>query len=198
MESVGGAKHVTVGGEKDGRKSGEYNERTFKDRNVAVDGTLQLQAGDAKVLAGGGDGNGDLDLYVEGGLRATADQRADFHFKGGRITKVEGMDLLQVEQGLFLSIGGCLEGSADGGIELKSSQKIVLDSDREVCLKGPGGFVKIDGSGVWIVGNVVNINSGGSPSTANLVVCQDPDDAAKAGPPAPAGADGAKTGQKSC
>jgi type VI secretion system secreted protein VgrG len=199
MESVGGAKHVTVGGEKDGRKSGEYNERTFKDRNVAVDGTLQVQAGVAKVLAGGGDGAGDLDLYVEGAWKTTVDGRADLHFKNSRITKVEGMELLTVNgSGLYLSVTGKIAGSATQSVELFASQKIVLQSDQEVCLKGPGGFVKIDGAGVWIVGNVVNINSGGSPSTAPTVYNQAPDDASKAGPPAPAGADGAKTGQKSC
>jgi len=39
----------------------------------------------------------------------------------------------------------------------------------EVTLKGSGGFIKIGASGVTIVGNLVKINSGGSPGTAQSV-----------------------------
>ena len=198
MESVGAAKHVTVGGEKDGQKSGEYRERTFKDKHVAVDNVLQAKAGDAKLLAGGGDGSGNLDLYVEGYWKTTVDGAVDVHLKDNRSTKVDGSDFLTVLSGVMVGVEGAIEASATEDVKVKSNQKIVLDGSQEVCLKGPGGFVKIDASGVTIVGNLVNINSGGSPSTAATVVIPDPEDAAKAEPTAPAAADNAKTGQKSC
>ena len=82
MESVGSSKHVTVGGEKDGQKWGEYREHTFKDKHVAVDGGLQARFGDAKVLVGGGDGEGNLHLYVEGWSYTTVDGAAQTHVKG--------------------------------------------------------------------------------------------------------------------
>ena len=64
-----------------------------------------------------------LDLYVEGMWKTTVDSDAHLHVKGARVTKVDGMDLLTAES-LYLSIDGSLKGSADGGIELKSSQPI--------------------------------------------------------------------------
>ena len=197
MESVGGDKHVTVGGEKDGQKSGEYSERTFKDRNVAVDNMLQVQAGDAKVLAGGGDGSGNLDLYVEGAWKTTVDGGLDLHVKGQVVAGVDEQLMvsadsadLKTAQGLAFDAGGELTG--------RSGSNILLTAVGTLCLKGAGGFVKIDGTGVWIVGNVVNINSGGSATQAPSLSLPGPGDAAKAGPSAPAGADGAKSGQKSC
>ena len=38
----------------------------------------------------------------------------------------------------------------------------------EVTLRGPGGFVKIDGSGIIIQGKVTNVNMGGAPGTGIL------------------------------
>jgi type VI secretion system secreted protein VgrG len=35
-----------------------------------------------------------------------------------------------------------------------------------VTIKGAGGFIRIDATGVTIVGLLVNINSGGTPGTA--------------------------------
>ena len=38
MESVGGSKHLTVGGEKDGKKWGDFGELVYKDRRTQVKG----------------------------------------------------------------------------------------------------------------------------------------------------------------
>jgi hypothetical protein len=40
--------------------------------------------------------------------------------------------------------------------------KIIFEAGEAICLKGPGGFILIDGTGVTIVGNLVLINSGGA------------------------------------
>ena len=198
MESVGSAKHVTVGGEKDGQKSGEYRERTFKDKHVTVDNMLQVRAGDAKLLAGGGDGAGDLDLYVEGGWKTTVDGRVEQHFKKVRLTKVDGGVGEDVGGKYALFVGDRLSIGAKGNACYASQSQLVISAPA-VCIKSSASnFITIDGSGVTIVGTMVKINSGGSALSDTAMDPSDPNDATKAGPLEPAAADDAKTGQKSC
>jgi len=56
---------------------------------------------------------------------------------------------------------------------VKSGMKIVIESGMELTIKSSGGFIKIDPSGVTIVGNMVLINSGGAPG----VIPKPPDEA---------------------
>ncbi|MBI5442740.1 MAG: hypothetical protein HY900_16195, partial [Deltaproteobacteria bacterium] len=196
MESVGASKHVTVGGEKDGQKWGEYREHTFKDKHVAVDNMLQARFGDAKVLVGGGDGEGHLDLYVEGFSTTTVDGCVREHVKQQMHLDVD-QDLIVEAQHVALKVDGATGCEAGGDFSFRSSTKVLLTAP-EICLKGAGGFVKIDMSGVTIVGTVVNINSGGSATEAPGQVLGSNSDAEKAAPTAPTPADNAKTGQKSC
>jgi type VI secretion system secreted protein VgrG len=46
-------------------------------------------------------------------------------------------------------------------IHLKAGGAMVIESATDLTFKGPGGFVRIDGSGVTIRGTLVRINSGG-------------------------------------
>jgi type VI secretion system secreted protein VgrG len=43
-----------------------------------------------------------------------------------------------------------------------------------LCLKGPGGFITIDPSGVSIQGMLVKINSGGAQMSGSPAQTQDP------------------------
>ncbi|WP_420916258.1 hypothetical protein [Pectobacterium carotovorum] len=45
---------------------------------------------------------------------------------------------------------------------MKAGVKIVLEAGAELTLKVGGSFIKIDPSGVSVVGAAININSGGS------------------------------------
>ena len=56
---------------------------------------------------------------------------------------------------------------------VKSGMKIVIEAGMELTIKSSGGFIKIDPTGVTIVGNLVLINSGGTPG----VIPQPPDEA---------------------
>jgi len=46
---------------------------------------------------------------------------------------------------------------------LQSGKQIVIESGEALTIRSSGGFIKIDSSGITIQGNVVNINTGGSP-----------------------------------
>jgi type VI secretion system secreted protein VgrG len=196
MESVGSQKHVTVGGEKDGQTWGEYREHTYKDKHVAVDGGLCARLGDAKVLVGGGDGGGNLHLYVEGWSYTTVDGSAQMHVKGQTVANLD--------QGLCVNASFIGVKTTDDficqtgqGFSMRSGTSILLSAP-QICLKGAGGYINIDASGVTIVGTMVKINSGGSASEAASLTQPSATDAEKAGPTLPVAADDAKTGQKSC
>lgn len=47
-------------------------------------------------------------------------------------------------------------------ISLKSGAKIVVEAGAEITLKAGGSFVKVDGSGVHLVGPAISLNGGGS------------------------------------
>ena len=65
--------------------------------------------------------------------------------------------------------------------------KVVLDAGSEITFKVGGSFVKLDPSGVTLVGPSVNINAGGSPGSGS--------GAAPVLPVAPLSADTAPVGE---
>ncbi len=198
MESVGSSKHVTVGGEKDGQKVGESREHVFKDKHVAVDGAFQARFGDAKVLVGGGDGGGDLDLYVEGESKTTVDGTSNLHVQRDLLVKVDGNSGQDVGNDWLISAQDEAQvQSRTSWVILKAAEGVVIDAPTIRLFSSGSNFVKVDGSGVTIVGTMVNINSGGSARGAAQADVPEVVDAEKAAPTAPVAADDAKTGQKS-
>ena len=198
-ESVGASKHVTVGGEKDGQKWGESREHVFKDRYEAVDNMYRARFGDLHLLVGGGDGSGRFGLHVESDQMATIGGELGTKVKKKRSCFVEGDDYLIVNGGIAMKAGKAILVHSDSRIDVNAEGEVVVGSvAREVCIKGPGGFVKIDASGVTIVGTIVRINSGGTGTEGHVF---EPvavfEDQPKADPTLPDPADTAKTGQKS-
>jgi type VI secretion system secreted protein VgrG len=52
-------------------------------------------------------------------------------------------------------------------IHLKAGMNVVIEAGVQLTLKGPGGFVDINPSGVTIQGIMVLINSGGAAGTGS-------------------------------
>ncbi|MDF5382803.1 type VI secretion system tip protein VgrG, partial [Vibrio parahaemolyticus] len=48
-------------------------------------------------------------------------------------------------------------------------QKVVIEASSEITLKAGGSFIKIDASGVSLVGSGINLNSGGSAGSGKGV-----------------------------
>ncbi len=67
---------------------------------------------------------------------------------------------MQGSQHLKLGAGQFIEAGQE--IHLASGEKIVLQAGSELTLKVGGSFVKLDASGVTLVGAQVRLNSGGS------------------------------------
>ncbi|POE00797.1 type VI secretion system Vgr family protein [Pectobacterium odoriferum] len=76
---------------------------------------------------------------------------------------VKGEHSLTIDASMHQKLGQALLVEAGQEIHLKSGNKIVLEAGAELTLKVGGSFVKIDPSGVTLVGPSIKMNSGGSP-----------------------------------
>ena len=70
--------------------------------------------------------------------------------------------------------------SAGNEVHIKSNSSTILDAGSEITFKASGGFIKIDPSGVTINGIKVNLNSGGSPGSADTAAPINPFQAVEA------------------
>ncbi len=60
-------------------------------------------------------------------------------------------------------------------LSIVAGMEVVIEASLGITLKVGGNFVKIDPTGVTILGTLVKINSGGAPSTAQAVQTTDPE-----------------------
>ncbi|GGD09366.1 type VI secretion system Vgr family protein [Halopseudomonas salina] len=86
---------------------------------------------------------------------------------GERKTEIKANDHLTVGTSQHVKLGTAQLLSAGEEIHLSSGMKIVLDAGSEITFKVGGSFVKLDPSGVTLVGPSVNINAGGSPGSGS-------------------------------
>ncbi|MHB0806727.1 type VI secretion system Vgr family protein [Stutzerimonas nitrititolerans] len=82
---------------------------------------------------------------------------------GDRKTEVRASDHLTVGDSQHVKIGSGQFVEAGNEIHLSSGFKVVLEAGSELTFKAGGSFVKLDASGVTMVGPVIRVNSGGSP-----------------------------------
>ena len=81
---------------------------------------------------------------------------------GNRLAELRADDHLTVQGSQHLKLGAGQFIEAGQEIHLASGEKIVLQAGSELTLKVGGSFVKLDASGVTLVGAQVRLNSGGS------------------------------------
>ena len=79
-----------------------------------------------------------------------------------RKVEVKTNDHLTVGQNQHIKIGTGQFVSAGQEIHLSSGLKVVLEAGSELTFKAGGSFIKLDASGITIVGPTVRINSGGN------------------------------------
>ncbi|MFM2590151.1 type VI secretion system Vgr family protein [Vibrio sp. TBV020] len=67
-----------------------------------------------------------------------------------------------VDSSLHHQVSNKLCAEAGREVSFKSGAKIIVEAGAEITLKAGGSFVKVDSSGVHLVGPAINLNSGGS------------------------------------
>jgi type VI secretion system secreted protein VgrG len=159
--------------------AGNRTEITDKNRVTIISGDLGKLVKGSETERIGGDHLLTVDQDQHLIVKKTKRERVE---KSSHLTVVQAYNQ-QIGGTHSISVGGdqeekvgknhALETGAE--LHLKAGTALVIEAVSDLTLKGPGGFVRIDASGVTIVGIMVKINSGGSPGSGS--------------PASPAGAD---------
>ena len=91
-----------------------------------------------------------------------------------RKTEIKTNDHLSVGTSQHVKLGDSQLVKAGREIHLKAGQKMVIEAGTEITLTAGGSFIKIDPSGVTLVGPGVKLNAGGSPGSGSGVGVQAP------------------------
>ncbi|MBS4151881.1 type VI secretion system tip protein TssI/VgrG [Pseudomonadota bacterium DY0742] len=83
--------------------------------------------------------------------------------RADRKTEIRANDHLTVGNSQHLKIGTGQFIEAGNEIHLSSGLKVVLEAGSELTFKAAGSFIKLDASGITMVGPLIRMNSGGSP-----------------------------------
>ncbi|WP_404872885.1 bacteriophage T4 gp5 trimerisation domain-containing protein, partial [Halomonas sp. A3H3] len=91
-----------------------------------------------------------------------------------RFEHTEGAQHLNVEGTMHMRAGQAWLSESGRELHIKSGQKAVLEAGSEITLKVGGSFIKLDASGITIVGPQVKINAGGSPGNGTGQAAEPP------------------------
>ncbi|MFE8603835.1 type VI secretion system tip protein TssI/VgrG [Archangium violaceum] len=192
LENIRHDRHQTIGAQGKDGKAGDQNELVYRDKSLSVHRHSQQHVGgDLKLLVGGIDGAGDMDIVVKSNRTELVHEDSHLHVKQNLNEKVDGVRSLQVVEDLHVKVGQLNALDAANELHL-TSEKIVVEATAGITIKGPGGFITIDMSGIAIKGSMVLINSGGEPLPGTPVEPTAPKDAAEAKPTQPTPADDGK------
>ncbi len=164
MESVGGNKHLTVGGEKDGKTWGNYKALVHghvglhnrKQHSTDVGGSMFLTVGSERT------GRGGAADRREGRPEGSRRKERHLHVKGDRMEGVDGGQSLTVGGDQQEKVGSNHALEAGQAIHLKAGTTLVIEAGVQLSLKVGGNFIDISPAGVAIQGTLVLINSGGA------------------------------------
>ncbi|WNG47970.1 type VI secretion system tip protein VgrG [Archangium minus] len=189
LENIRHDRHQTIGSQGKDGKVGDQNELVYRDKSLTVHRHSQEHVGgDMKLLVGGIDGAGHLDIVIKADRKELVLKDRHLHVLGVRNEQVEKTQSLTVGEDLHVKVGKLHAVESGKEIHLKST-KVVIEAASGITLKGPGGFITIDASGISISGTVVNINSGGAALSGSGASPTAPTDAMQAQPTVPTQAD---------
>ena len=169
---------------------GGYNELRIEDRKGAEQIYLHAQRDwdeniehDQKIRVG-------HERYDTVEANSYSEYRAEEHrtTHADRKTEVRANDHLTVGGNQHVKIGSGHFIEAGNEIHLSSGLKVVLEAGSELTFKAGGSFIKLDASGITMVGPLIRINSGGAPANRS--------EAAPISPVLPKAADTAPVGEK--
>jgi len=117
---------------------------------------IEITEGNRKLRVGK-----DLDIVVEGKKHERIEEDVHVHVEGRRSERVDLTQSLTVVVDQFEEVTGNHALTAGREIHFSAIEALVAEG-RDVTLKGPGGFIRMNSAGVTIVGTRVEINVSGS------------------------------------
>jgi len=198
MERVVNNRHLVVGHEDNGQQHGDQIERVHGNKHLGVKSD-HVEKIDKNMYQTVGENQ---EIVVKSDKKETIDGEYHLHVKGKHGKKIDGSMSLTVGGDRQEKVGQKQALEAGQEIHLKAGMNVIIEAGMKLTLKGPGGFVSIDPSGVTIQGNLVRINSGGSAGSGSGAEPFETYDAKEVGPEIELNdgteADDSKTGNKSC
>jgi len=169
-ERIYGNRHQIIGWEKDGNKGGDQNEMVYQDKNLNIKRHQSEHIeGNAQLMVGNGDADdgGRMDIVIENQeVKRVGNGGVHLDTSGPHVSLITGNESREVGGNYMHKVAGNIgiESGMTNEIHIKAGTKIVLESGMlgGISIKGPGGFISIDQTGVTIQGMMVKINSGGS------------------------------------
>jgi phage baseplate assembly protein gpV len=140
-QEVGGSRTTVIGGDRARLTKGKEDEVTEGDHLLTVVGNRHV--------------------VVKGEKRERRELDSHLHVKGNRNEQVDGTRSLGTSS-LQVKVGKKAGIEAGDEIHLVTPKVMVGEAAADLTVSGPGGFLRIDASGVTIVGTLVQINVGGS------------------------------------
>ncbi|RTZ18092.1 type VI secretion system tip protein VgrG [Vibrio aquaticus] len=146
-----------------------YNELSFEDQSGKEQIFIHAQKDwDSEIKH-------DLTLDIQrdkhltvSGNQYTQVQGNDHHTVEGESRSTIGKErTLIVEGELHLEAGTVWVNKSGSEVHIKAGNKVVIEAGSEITMKAAGSFLKVDPAGVHLVGNAVNLNSGGSASNGS-------------------------------
>ncbi|HZF54969.1 MAG TPA: type VI secretion system tip protein TssI/VgrG [Polyangiaceae bacterium] len=178
FEDLAGQELVYVQAEKNRRKLVKNDETITVGHDLeklVKNDELERTIGNRKIWVGK-----DEDIIVNENKRERVEGLSHLRVFGDRRTKVDQNVSVIVGKSRHEKIGKNHAVSAGKQIHMKAGSAVVIEAAKDLTFRAPGGFVRIDGSGITILGTVVRINSGGSPGSGNGASPIEPDEAVEA------------------
>ncbi len=106
------------------------------------------------------------DVIVKGDKRERSERDTHLYVKGDRRERVDADRSFATALDHHEKMDGSYALASGASSSYHASENAVGEGGESVSVKGPGGFLSIDASGVTISGTMVRINAGGSPGAS--------------------------------
>ncbi|MFY0582863.1 type VI secretion system Vgr family protein [Cystobacter fuscus] len=169
LENILHDRHQTIGSQGKNGKAGDQNELVYRDKNLTVHRHSQEHiGGDLKLLVGGIDGDGNVDIVIKGTRKELVHQDSHLHVGGSFNQLVDGHLLVHTTSSHRLE--------ASSEIHQKSPEIIIEGNSGITLMVNSNNFIQITQEGILIQGEVTHINRGDTFKFERAT----PDDAADA------------------
>ncbi len=146
-----------------------FNELSFEDQVDNEEIYLHAQK-DLEALI-----NNDHTTHIKHDKHLTVDNDSFIQIQNNHHLTVEGESRSKIGKDKSLivcgdaheKVGSLYAFEAGNEVHIKAGQKVVIEAGAELTIKAGGSFVKVDPSGVSLVGSGINLNSGGSAGSGS-------------------------------
>jgi type VI secretion system secreted protein VgrG len=122
----------------------------------------------------------DQDIVIKQDKRERVEGNSHLRVWGKRNQKIDGSQSLTVKGDRHELVGQNHALAVGDELHVAAGTALVIEAGKDLTLKGPGGFIRIDAGGITIRGKVVKINSGGSAGEGKGASPEEPAEAFEA------------------